>query len=148
VANLGIVFFLAERPNRFSSKVASVAPRLRYSPRILGVAQYLRTHMGAEDAVVIDNYNEESNIVGQASALPLDPGKRAFLANARYDETVDQYITRERPRFVVYSDQGTLRRWLNLSPECGNARMDGLDYQCTYANPIYRIYELAEPGKN
>ena len=148
VANLGIVYLLSERPNRFSSKVASVAPRLRYAPRIVGVAHYLQTHMVAEDAVVIDNYNEESNIVGQASALPLDPGKRAFLANTRYDETVDQYITRERPRFVVYSDQGTLRRWLNLPSECGNARIDGLDYQCRFANPIYRIYQLAEPGKN
>lgn len=148
VANLGVVFFLSEHPNRFSSKIASVSPRLRYAPHIVGVAHYLRTHMGAQDAVVIDNYNEESNVVGQASALPLDPGKRAFLANTSYDETVDQYITRERPRFVVYSDQGTLRRWLNLPPECGNARIEGMDYQCTFANPVYRIYQLAEPGKN
>ncbi|MGO9403370.1 MAG: ArnT family glycosyltransferase [Terriglobales bacterium] len=147
-ANLGIVFFLSEHPNRFSSKVGSVSPRLRYAPHILGVAHYLSTHMKAGDAVVIDNYNEESNVVGQASALPLDPGRRAFLANTSYDETVDQYISRERPRFVVYSDQGTLRRWLNLSPECGNARIDGMDYQCKFANPIYRIYQLAEPGKN
>ena len=148
VANLGTVFFLSEHPNRFSSKVASISPRLRYAPHIVGVAHYLRTHMGADDAVVIDNYNEESNIVGQASALPLDPGKRAFLANTSYDETVDQYITREKPRFVVYSDQGTLRRRLNLPPECGKARIEGMDYQCTFANPIYRIYQLAEPAKN
>jgi len=148
VANLGMVFLLSERPNRFSSKMASVSPRLQYSPHILGVAHYLRTHMGAEDAVVIDNYNEESNVVGQASALPLDPGKRAFLANTSYDETVDQYITREKPRFVVYSDQGTLRHWLNLPSQCGNARIEGMDYQCTFANPIYRVYQLTEPDKN
>jgi 4-amino-4-deoxy-L-arabinose transferase-like glycosyltransferase len=148
VANLGIVFFLSERPNRFSEKVASVSPRLRYPSHILGVANYLRTNMGAEDAIVIDNYNEESNVIGQASALPLNPGKRAFLANNSYDETVDQYIARERPRFVVYSDQGTLRRWLNLPSGCGNARIEGMDYQCTFANRIYRIYQLAEPGKN
>ena len=148
VANLGIVFFLSEHPNRFSSKVSSVAPRLRYAPHILSVAHYLRTHMRAGDAVVIDNYNEESNVVGQASALPLDPGKRAFLANTNYDETVDQYIARERPRFVVYADQGTLRRWLNLPPECGDARIEGMDYQCTFANPIYRIYQRTDTGKN
>ncbi len=148
VANLGMVFFLSEHANRFSSKVASVAPRLHYSPHILGVTNYLRTHMGASDAVVIDNYNEESLIVGEVAGLPLNPGKRAYLANTSYDETVDQYITRERPRFVVYSDQGTLRGRLKLPPECGNARIDGLDYQCTFANAIYRIYQLAEPGKN
>ncbi len=148
VANLGVVFFLSEHPKRFSSKVASVAPRLHYAPNILGVANYLRTHMGASDAVVIDNYNEESLIVGEVAGLPLNPGKRAYLANTSYDETVDQYIARERPRFVVYSDQGTLRGRLHLPSECGNARIDGLDYQCTFANAIYRIYQLAEWGKN
>jgi hypothetical protein len=48
----------------------------------------------------------------------------------------------------VYSDQGTLRRSLNLPAGCGNARIDGMDYQCTFANPIYRIYQLVEPVKN
>jgi len=148
VANLTIVFFLAEHPNRFSSKVASVSPRLRYSPRILGVALYLRTHIRASDAVVIDNYNEESNVVAAAAGMPLITGDRVFKANTAYDQTVDQYITSHKPRFVVYSDQGTLRRWLNLPSECGNARIEGMDYQCTFANPIYRIYQLAEPGKN
>jgi len=73
---------------------------------------------------------------------------RAFKANTAYDQTVDQYIASRKPRFVVYSDQGTLRRWLNLPPGCGNARIEGMDYQCTFANPIYRIYQLREPGKN
>lgn len=148
VANLGIVFFLSEHANRFSSKVASVAPRLHYSPHILGVAHYLRTHMGASDAVVIDNYNEESNVVAQAAGMPLLTGDRAFKANTAYDQTVDQYIATRKPRFVVYSDQGTLRRWLNLPPECGNARIERMEYQCTYANDIYRIYELAAPIRN
>jgi len=111
------VFFLSEHPNRFSSKVASVAPRLHYSPHILGVAHFLRIHMGANDAVVIDNYNEESNVVAQAAGMPLITGDRAFKANTAYDQTVDQYIAIRKPRFVVYSDQGTLRRSLNLPPD-------------------------------
>lgn len=148
VVNLGIVFFLSEYPNRFSSKIASVSPRLRYSPHILGPAHYLRTHMAADDTVVIDNYNEESNVIGQVAGLPLDPGSRAFLANTSYDETVDQYIVRLQPRFVVYSDQGTLRRWLNLPSGCGTAMIEGMDYQCVLANPIYRVYQRVEPAKN
>ena len=139
--NLAVVFLLAEHPNRLSSKVASVSPRLRYSPHILSVGHYLRTHMAASDAVVIDNYNEESNVVAQAAALPLDAGPRAFLANTAYEQTVDQYIVSEKPRFVVYSDQGTLRRWLALPPNCGAAKIDDMDYQCAFSNPIYRVYQ-------
>jgi hypothetical protein len=151
-ANLGIVYFLSEYPNRFSAKVASVSPRLRYSPRIDGVAHYLRTHMRADDAVVIDNYNEESNIVADAAGMPLITGDRAFKANTAndqsIDQTVDKYIVSRKPRFVVYSDQGTLHRWLTVPPGCGNATIDGMPYQCSYSNNIYRVYELTQPSKN
>jgi hypothetical protein len=147
-ANLGIVYFLSEYPNRFSSKVASVSPRLRYSPRIDGVARYLRTHMGRDDALVIDDYNGESNIVAEAAGMPLITGERAFKANTAYNLTVDQYIVSRKPRFVVYSDQGTLHRWLTVPPGCGNATIEGMDYRCSYSNNIYRVYELTQPSKN
>jgi len=143
-ANLAVVFFLSEHPNRFSSKVASVSPRLRYSPHIMGVGKYLRTHMGPDDDVVIDDYNEESNVVAQAADLPVDRGERSYLANTSYDETVDQYIAREKPRWVVYSDQGTLRRSWALPTQCAAAKIGGMDYQCVFSNPIYRIYQRVE----
>jgi hypothetical protein len=143
--NLATVFLLAEYPNRFSGKVASLSPRLRYSPHILSVGDFLRTHMSGGDTVVIDNYNEESNVVAEAAALPLLVGSRAFLANTAHDQTVDQYIVTQRPRFVVYSDQGTLRRWLKLPQECGRVQIDGMNYQCAFTNPIYRIYQSTTP---
>jgi hypothetical protein len=147
-ANLGVVYFLGEYPNRFSAKVASVSPRLRYSPRIDGVARYLRTHMGPDDAVVIDNYNEESNIVAEAAGMPVITGDRAFKANTANDQTVDHYIVSRKPRFVVYSDEGTLHRWLTVPPGCGSATIEGMDYQCGYSNNIYRVYELTQPSRN
>ncbi len=146
VANLGIVLFLSEHPNRFSAKVKSVSPRLRYSDHILSAAHYLRTHMRTGDAVVIDNYNQESNVVAAAAGMPLMPGDRVFEASANHDETVDQFIRREKPRYVVYSDQGTLRLWLVLPPGCGAATIDGWNYRCVFSNPIYRVYELAGAG--
>jgi hypothetical protein len=38
--------------------------------------------MTPEDAVVIDDYNVESNIVMAAAGMPLLPGKRAYILPA------------------------------------------------------------------
>jgi len=142
--NLAVVFFLSEHPSRFADKVASISPRLRYPSHIVGVANYLRKHLLPNDAVLIDDYNVESNVVAVAAGLPLEPGRRAYLANTIYNTTADQYVLNEKPRFVVYSDQGTLRRSFSLPPGCGMVKMDGLDYRCTFTNPIYRIYERTD----
>ncbi|MGA2966994.1 MAG: glycosyltransferase family 39 protein [Terriglobales bacterium] len=146
--NLVAVLAMSELPNRYAEKFSSISPRLRYQERIRVVGEYLRTHMGAEDAVMIDNYNTESNMIAAAAGIPLLPGDRAFETSAIHDETVDQYIRRVKPRFVVYSDQGTLRRWLNLPPECGDVSLEGMAYHCVFANSIYRVYRIEEPDQN
>jgi 4-amino-4-deoxy-L-arabinose transferase-like glycosyltransferase len=143
VMNLGAVLFLSEHPNGLSDKMASVSPRLRYPDVIAGVGQFLRQHMGTEDALVIDNYNEESNVVAQAAGLPLLPGKRAFLANMNNDLDVEQYIAAQRPTFLVYSDQGTLHASLPISAGCGIETINRITFRCTFANRIYKVYELS-----
>jgi 4-amino-4-deoxy-L-arabinose transferase-like glycosyltransferase len=147
-ANVMIVLFVSEHPSRFSDKVASVSPRLRYPSHVQGVANYLRKHITPNDAVMIDDYNEESNVVAVAAGFPLEPGKRAFMANKNYDITAEQYVTSEKPRFVVYSDQGTLRHWFALPSGCAMVQIEGIDYRCMFTNPIYRIYERTDIVKN
>ncbi|HWW13941.1 MAG TPA: glycosyltransferase family 39 protein [Candidatus Dormibacteraeota bacterium] len=143
ILNLGAILALSELPNRYEDKFASVSPRLSYLPRIAGVAEYLRTQMGTHDAVVIDDYKVESNIVASAAGLSTDLGRRAYLASAQNEVNVREYIHREHPRFLVYSDQGTLRSSLNLPQACNQANLDGVEFRCTYANHIYRVYELS-----
>jgi 4-amino-4-deoxy-L-arabinose transferase-like glycosyltransferase len=140
--NLAIVFLLSEHPNRFSEKMASVSPRLRYPAHIWSAGHYLSNHLSGEDAVVIDDYNVESLLVAQAAGLPLEPGKRAYLAASRNPMNVVDYITDERPRFLVYSDRGTLRRWLPLPPACTTARIGADEYRCVFTNSVYTIYAI------
>ena len=145
--NLGAILALSELPNPYANKFASVSPRLKYLPRIAQVGEYLRTHMGPQDAVVFDDYQVESNIVADAAGLPTLPGRRAYLASSRNNEVdVQEYIHREHPRFLVYSDQGTLRNSLNLPRACTPAaNIEGVEFHCGYANQIYRVYELSYP---
>jgi hypothetical protein len=143
VLNLGAVLALSELPNEYANKFGSVSPRLKYLPRIDQVGKYLRTHMGPEDAVVFDDYQVESNIVANAAGLPILPGRRAYLASVKNDVGVREYINREHPRFLVYSDQGTLPLSLTLPRECSQAaNVDGIEFRCVYANEVYRVYEL------
>src|SRR5206468_12151706 len=83
--NLGLVFLMAEWPNRYREKFASVSPRLQYPKRVSEVGQFLRVHMRPKDGVVIDDYNVESNIVMEAARMPLLPGNRAYLASLTND---------------------------------------------------------------
>jgi hypothetical protein len=140
--NTLFILGMSEMPNRFSEKFASISPRLRYSKRISEVGNYLREHMEAGDAVIIDDYNSESNIIAMAAGLPLLPGTRAYLESARNEITPPTYILQQRPRFLVFSDQGTLRRWLPLPSKCQDAEISGASYRCVFSNQIYRIYEV------
>lgn len=100
--------------------------------------------MAPDDAVVIDDYNVESNIVMVAAGMPLLPGNRAYLASVQNKIDVDAYIKSRHPRFLVYSDQGTLRRSLALPSACtGTTNIDGVDFRCAFSNEIYRVYELS-----
>jgi len=144
LANTVAVLALSELPDKYSETFASVSPVLRYPRRIQNVAGYLRAHLGPEDAVVVDNYNVESNIVAYAGGLPLLSGKRAYLANTKYDYNVRQYIATVHPQFMVYSDRGTLRQSFALPSSCDHdARLDGIGFHCVFSDDIYRIYELS-----
>jgi 4-amino-4-deoxy-L-arabinose transferase-like glycosyltransferase len=143
--NLAGLWIASEVPSRFSEKLASLSPRLRYADRISEVGGYLRTHLPPQGSVIIDNYNEESNIIARAAGLPLLPGDRAFLANVRNRITPLEYVAEQHPQFLVYSDSGTLHQWLNLPSSCDAESVetiDGVHYRCVRSGSVYRIYQI------
>jgi len=144
--NLGLILAISEAPNRASDKFAAISPLLTYPTRIRGVGEYLRGQMGPQDTLVIDDYNVESNVIANAAGMPLLAGERTYLASSKNDIDVREYIAREHPRFLVYSDLGTLRNSFTLPRDCKQAgNVDGIEFRCTYVNQFYRVYELSYP---
>lgn len=144
--NLTLVFVMSERHTRYADKFAPLSPRLRYSRRIAEVGRYLKSHMQAGDKIVIDDYNVESNLVAQAAGLPVLPRNQAYLASAKNEVGVREYIASQRPRFLVYSDEGTLRQTLALPPGClAPVSIDGIRFACEFSTRIYRVYEMSYP---
>ena len=132
--------------NPLADELASVSPRLRYPRHIAEVATYLRSHLQPEDRVIVDDYKVESNIVSDAAGLPIVPGDRAYLVSRKNEISVSEYIARAHPRFLVYSESGTLRRSLELSPVClDSQRVAGIVFHCAYNGQVYRVYELSYP---
>jgi hypothetical protein len=141
--NLVAVLAMSELPNRYAERIASISPRLRYGERIREVGEYLCGHMGPDDALVVDNYNPESDIIASAAGLPVIPGKRAYLLSKKNTVSVDDYIRTEHPRFLVYAEGGKLRHLFPLSPGCnGTEELNGVKFHCTFASQNYRVYEL------
>jgi hypothetical protein len=141
--NLAAVLAMSELPNRYAEKFASISPRLRYQERIRVVGEYLRSHMGPDDALVVDDYNVESGTIANAAGLPIIPSKRAYLVSRKNSVSVDDYINTEHPRFLVYAERGTLQHSFQLPPGCmGTEEINGVKFHCAFAGPIYRVYEL------
>ncbi len=146
VLNLAALFLASEWPGRRTEKLATISPRLKYTRHISAVSAYLRTHMGPQDAVLIDDYNAESNIIAEAAGLPPIPGRRAYMLNTKYDFSAADYLATEHPRFLVYSNQGSLRPVLSLPPGCDGVQHVGqIGFRCVMKDEIYRVYELSYP---
>lgn len=142
--NCVVIVVTAASSSRFADSLASISPWLRYQPHIAEVGRYLRTHQRPADAVVFDDYNHESNILSDAAGLPPAPGLRAYIAGKRNSITALTYIDQQRPRFLVFSDRGTLRETLGIGPGCRDVqRIDKAELQCVFAGQVYRIFELS-----
>jgi hypothetical protein len=144
--NCGVILLGSDIPNRYADRLASISPRLRYQSHVVEVARYLRAQMSADDAMVVDGYHVESDIVAAAAGLPVVPGDRAYLGDRKNEITVRQYIAAKHPRFLVYADQGTLHNSFALPTGCsGTQEIDGVHFRCAFAGQVYRVYELSYP---
>jgi len=143
VLNLATILVLSETQNRYSEKLGSISPRLRFPHQIEDVGKYLRPRLGPDDAVVIDNYNDDSNIVAAAAGLPLLPGDRAYLARSQTCSALESYIKAKHPGYLVYSDSGTLRPCLPLPQGRSTpTSFAGMEFRCVLENETYRVYEI------
>ncbi|HKC71662.1 MAG TPA: glycosyltransferase family 39 protein [Terriglobales bacterium] len=144
--NCAILVAIAASSSRWADSVASVSPWLRYQPHIAEVGRYLRAHLRPDDAVVFDDYNAESNILSDAAGFPPVPGRRAYLAAKKNSMTALTYMNKEHPRYLVFSDRGTLRESFVITPGCRAVqRVDTSELHCVFSGQTYRIYELSYP---
>jgi hypothetical protein len=144
IVNLGAILALSEARNRFSDQCSAISPRLRFRHHIEEVRRYLKPRLKPEDAVVIDDYNVESNIIAAAIGLPLDTAGRAFLASSQPLSNLPEYMSRKHPRYLIYSDRGVLKPYLALPDNCPASFVTkGMEFQCLLANDIYRVYDVA-----
>ena len=145
VLNLAILLSLSETRNRFSDKIASISPRLRFPSHIQEVGNYLQARLGPNDAIVLDNYNDDSNILGAAAGLPLLPGDRVFVESSQDCSELLRYMRTKHPLYLVYAhtDFGTLRRCLFLDQRYPQpAIFASMEFKCVFENRIYQIYEV------
>jgi Dolichyl-phosphate-mannose-protein mannosyltransferase len=152
VLNLGTILALSEAQWQFSDKFASISPRLRFTRHVQSIGSELARRLGSNDAVVIDNYNVESNQVAAIAGLPLAGSPRVLDASVERSDLrgdLQKFMETERPKYVVYSDKGALRPWLRLAGGCPAVPVisGGMSFQCRYANDIYTLYEVGYSTK-
>jgi hypothetical protein len=143
VANLALIVGLSEYRGSFEDKFRSVSPLMQFPVHIEKVGKFLRPMIRPEDHLVIDNFNDESNLLGVATGLPLLLGDRAFAASDHNGTDPFPYLNSHQPRFAVLSGRGIIGSHVGLPPTCSASWIvRGMNFRCLFENDIYRIYEI------
>ena len=146
ICNLAAITYFSAHQNRFADKFRSVSPLLQYPVQIQDIGQFLRPRLVPRDELVIDTYNDDSNIVAAALGLPLLGHAGSFLASETDPELVSGYIQTQRPKYLVLSSQGVVRAFIPVPEGCQRlAQVHGLDLSCVYHNGVYQVYSVSYP---
>jgi hypothetical protein len=152
-ANLVALTLLSTVSNPFINKARSVAPVLHFTPYLEDVGKYLRAHLGPGGAVVLDDYNYETNQIAHVAGLPLLESERAFVIPDRTDpakqrrkfEELLPYLRSRRPSHLVYANRGELRQFMPFPSDCSAKQVEEMRFVCVFRNAEYQIYEVSYP---
>ena len=148
VANLALITGLSEYPGPFEDKFRSISPLMQFPVHVEEVGKMLLPQMQPADRVVIDNYNDESNILGIVIGLPMLAKDRAFFATDGIGIDPFPYLNSQQPRFAILSKQGTLGSHLKMQKDCSPSWViRGMDFRCIFENDVYRVYEIRYDSK-
>lgn len=142
--NLLVIIGCSAKKNRFTDKFRSVSPLLQYPTRIDDIGHFLRPRLNASDAVVIDDYNTDSNIVASAIGLPLLSGDRGFLASRDNPAEVWNYIDSRHPQYLILANKGILKPYFALPLGfSGQVQFRGVEFKLLYQGEVYQVYKLS-----
>lgn len=149
--NLVALTLLSTFNSPLINKARSVAPALHFTPYLEEVGKYLKAHLGPDGAVVLDDYNYETNQLAHVAGLPLLESERAFIIPDRTDPEKQKqkfaellpYVHLRRPAYLVYANRGELRQFMPLPPECSPTQVEDVRFACVFQNTEYRIYALS-----
>jgi hypothetical protein len=142
-ANLGLIVGLSEYRGPFEDKFRSVSPLMQFPVHVEEIGKILRPRMKPGDHILIDSYNDESNILGIVIGLPLIANDRALFVSDRNETDPFPYLNSQQPSFAILSEQGMLGARLALPKDCSfSFFLRNMEFRCIFANDVYRIYEI------
>jgi 4-amino-4-deoxy-L-arabinose transferase-like glycosyltransferase len=142
-ANLAFILWFSTHSGPFEDKFRSISPLMPFQVHIKTVAKFLRPKIRPEDRLVIDSFNDESNLVAAALGLPLLPGDRAFIPSNSNRSGPFQFFSSAHPRFAVLAGRGTFGSQLSLPFACSTTWwIQDMQFRCVFENEIYRVYEM------
>ncbi len=150
ILNLAALLVLSSVDNPFMNKIRSLSPILRFVPYLDDTGKFLKGHLGKNEAVVIDDYNDESNQLAVLAGMPLLEEDRAFKIPGASDHLKQSqklsqllpYLRNRRPEYLVYANRGELRAYFPLPSDCSSVWIEQMYFRCVFQNAQYQIYEI------
>jgi 4-amino-4-deoxy-L-arabinose transferase-like glycosyltransferase len=148
------LFLLATINNPYTNKIRSVAPVLHFTTYLEETGKYLKDNMKDSDAVVLDEFNYETNQIAAVAGMPLLGSERVFVIPDRTDPEKQRkklaelfpYLQTRRPSYLVYAREGELRQVLPFPTECSSKQVGETRFVCVFQNDHYQIYKIEYPN--
>jgi hypothetical protein len=148
-ANLGLIVGFSTRGNAFEDKFRSISPLMQFPVHVEEVGEFLRPKIQPADRLLIDNYNDETNLLGVVVGLPLIPSDRALFVSDRDETDPFPYIIKQQPRFAILSERGALGAHFEMPKDCSLPfLLHEMEFRCIFSNDVYRIYEIKYGSKS
>jgi Dolichyl-phosphate-mannose-protein mannosyltransferase len=145
--NLAAITAISMSRFSFTDKFRAVSPLLQFPQHVEQVSEFLRPRLQPSDPMLIDDYNEEANIIEAALGLPIIHSPRDYSPQVQPTAGAANFIATERPRYIIYSNRGKLRKYISFPGGCPALAVpiNGVDYRCVFQGSVYNIYEIATP---
>jgi 4-amino-4-deoxy-L-arabinose transferase-like glycosyltransferase len=121
-------------------KISSISPVSRLPVYVNELIEWLNQNAGPDDKVLIDDYRSESALVRMYADLPGENFKMRWKS----DDEVLAFVRQERPRFIVYANDGSLRSIPGFEESLKAGSIQGLKVFERYTNRVYRVYEVTD----
>lgn len=154
LVNVVGLFLLATVNNPYVNKIRSVAPVLHFTTYLEETGKYLKDNLKDNDALVLDEFNYETNQIAAVAGMPLLGSERVFVIPDRTDPEKQKkklaelapYLHTRRPAYLVYGLEGELRQVLAFPPECSSKQVEDMKFVCVFHNDHYQIYRIEYPN--
>lgn len=127
------------RGSVLADKISSISPVSRLPVHVNELIAWLDKTTAPEDIIVLEDYNNESDMVRFYSKR----GRDHYRARWKSEAELRGHMQNDQPQFIVVPSNGELQRLFNLQSQDSIQSSKGMTFRQRYENRVYRVFDVS-----